>query len=190
MTDSHALVQSTTTYTAKKAFFSFLGNTFRMYDASGGLAFYIKQKAFKLKEDIRVYRDEGQKDHCLTIKARSISDFRGAYDITDASGEAVGGARRQGMKSLFQDTWSILDAAGNEVGVVEETGGVMIFIRKFIKLIPQKYRVTIGGQQVGHVHQQFNPFQLTYDCEFTGGIDPRHAVGLVVLLLAIEGGRD
>ena len=190
MEESSAMVQTSVSYTAKKAFFSFLGNTFRMYDSKGGLAFYIKQKAFKLKEDIRVYRDEGQSDHCLTIKARSITDFRGAYDITDSCGAALGGARREGMKSLFKDSWVIFDASGEDIGKVQETGGLMIFIRKFFKFIPQKYEVTIGSQEVGQVHQRFNPFQLVYDCTFSGGIDPRHGVGLVVLLLAIEGGRD
>ena len=51
--------------------------------------------------------------------------------------------------------------------------------------------MTLGGDEIGTINQRFNPFQLVYDCKFTGGaLDPRHAVGLIVLLLAIEGGQD
>ena len=185
----NALAEYQSKYVANKAFFSFLGNTFRIFDTSGGLQFYIKQKAFKLKEEINVFRDEAQTDKRLVIKAHGISDFSGGYDIVDAqTGESVGGAKRQGLKSLFKDEWDILDKDGGLVGKILETGGFMIFVRKFIKLIPQKYEVTLEGELAGTIHQRFNPFQLAYDVDFSHGkLDPRHAVGLVVLLLAIEG---
>ena len=180
-------------YVANKALFSFLGQTFRIYDTSGNLQFYIKQKAFKLKEEISVFGDENQTDKRITIKAGSISDFSGSYAITDAkTNETVGGAKRHGLKSFFRDEWTILDADGAEAGKVVETGGIMIFIRRFIKMIPQKYEVTYQGEQVGAIQQRFNPFQLAYDVDFSGGngFDPRLGIGIVVLLLAIEGGKD
>jgi len=180
-------------YVAKKAMFSFLGAVFRIYSTSGELQFYIKQKAFKLKEEINVFKDSSQKDKRIVIKAGSIGDFSGTYSITDAdTGEVVGGGKRQGLKSLFKDEWLILDKDMNEGGKVVETGGIMIFIRKFFKMIPQKYEVTWQGEKIGSIKQRFNPFQLAYDCDFSGGpdFDPRVGVGMVVLLLAIEGGRD
>ena len=67
-----SLVQVQRQYVAKKALFSFLGNTFRIFDTTGGLQFYIKQKAFKLKEEINVFADEQQAEKRLTIKARGI----------------------------------------------------------------------------------------------------------------------
>lgn len=187
------LVQYQRRFVAKKALFSFLGNTFRIFDTAGQLQFFIKQKAFKLKEEINVFADEAQKEVRLTIKARSISDFGGGYDIVDATtGERIGGGKRAGFKSFFKDEWGILDAEGNEAGKVVETGGFMIFLRKFMKIIPQQYEVTWMGELVGTVKQRFNPFQLGYDVDFVEGtdFDPRVGVGMVVLLLAIEGGKD
>lgn len=180
-------------YVAKKAFFSFLGNTFRIFDPSGAEQFYIKQKAFRLKEEINVFKDSSQSDKRLTIKARSISDFSGGYDIVDAAtGEVVGGAKRHGFKSMFQDEWSLLDSSGEVAGKCIERGGLMILFRKWFPLIPQKYEVQWMGDIVGSVQQQLNPFILAYDVEFKEGndFDPRLGVGLVVLLLAIEGGKD
>lgn len=190
-----ALTRYRPNYVAKKALLSFLGSSFRLYDTSGNLAFFVKQKAFKLKEEITVFADEGQKDAQLTIKARSIVDFSATYDVTDAkSGEAVGAMRREGVKSMFRDEWTLLDANGDELGKVKEDSGVLAIIRRlFLKIIPQTFRVTIGGDEVGIIKQKFNPFQLGYDVDFSkasGKMDPRLNVATVVLLLAIEGRQN
>ena len=173
---STALVPVQPHYVAKKALFSFLGNTFRLYDGSGQLQYFVKQKAFKLKEEINVYADENQSELRLTIKARSISDFSGGYDIVDATtGASVGAGQREGMKSIFSDEWNMLGPDGVPVGKVKETGGALAILRRFITLlqwIPQKYEVSLDGRPVGTIHQQFNPFQLAYDVK----VDP--AAGL------------
>ena len=66
----------------------------------------------------------------------------------------------------------------------------MILVRKFFKFLPQTYQVTLEGDQAGVIKQRFNPFQLAYDVDFSNGkLDPRLGVGLVVLLLAIEGAQ-
>jgi hypothetical protein len=190
---STALVQTQHQFVAKKALFSFLGNTFRIFDPAGGLQYYIKQKAFRLREEINVFADEAQTQKRLTISAHGIGDFSGGYDIVDAtSGEKLGIGKRNGFKSLFKDEWSILDADGADLGKVVEVGGFMILLRKFLKIIPQKYEVQFHGAAVGTIHQHFNPFQLAYDVKFTegSGFDTRLGVGMVVLLLAIEGSRD
>jgi len=190
-----ALTRYRPNYVAKKALFSFLGSAFRLYDTSGNLAFYVKQKAFKLKEEITVYADEGQKDAMLTIKARSVMDFSATYDVTDArSGELVGSMRREGVKSMFRDEWTLLDAGGHDLGKVKEDSGVMALIRRFfLKIIPQTFRVTVADAEVGTIKQKFNPFQLGYDVDFAqadGKLDPRLSVAAVVLLLAIEGRQN
>ena len=191
---STELTKYQTNYVAKKALFSFLGNTFRIFDTSNALQFYIKQKAFKLKEEIVVFGDEAQTTKRLTIKARSRSDFSGVYDITDAvTGEQVGGAKRHGLKSMFRDEWSILKD-DQEIGkVVESASMIELLLRRVIPIIPQKYTVTINGQTVGQINQRFQFFQKTYDVDFSAGagqFDPRLGVALTVLLLAIESGRD
>lgn len=179
-------------YVAKRAFFNFMGTAFRLYDTSGKLMFFVKQKAFRLKEEITVFSDEGKTDARLTIQARSIVDFSATYDIADAkSGEALGALKREGVKSLFRDEWSILDASGVAIGMVKEDTGLLAIIRRlFLKIIPQTYRVTMGGDQAGVIKQRFNPFQLGYDVAFAAAhdrLDPRMVVATVVLLLAIEG---
>lgn len=192
---STALTRYRSNYVAKKALFSFLGNAFRLYGPDGSLAFFVKQKAFKLKEQITVFADEAQSDAMLGIQARSVMDFSGTYDVTDAkSGEKVGALKREGVKSMFRDEWSLLDANDNPIGTVKEDSGLMSIIRRFfIKIIPQTFHVSINDQQVGMIKQRFNPFQLGYDVDFSkadGTLDPRMNVAIVVLLLAIEGRQN
>jgi hypothetical protein len=73
------------TYFAKMKFFKLFGNAIRIFDETKEtLLLYVKQKAFKLKEDITVYADEQETKPVLKINARSILDFSAAYDVTDA----------------------------------------------------------------------------------------------------------
>jgi uncharacterized protein YxjI len=44
-------------------------------DSSGNLLAYVKQKLFKLKEDINVFGDEGQTQLLYNIKADRVLDF-------------------------------------------------------------------------------------------------------------------
>lgn len=184
-------------FTANKAIFSFLGNAFRIYGPEGNLRFYVKQKAFKLKEDINVFADENQSDLKLNIKARSWGDFSGTYDVNDVDGTALGSAKREGFKSMLRDSWLVMGKGDEVIAKLEEDSMLMAMVRRvFLKgWIPQGFTVrSSAGEVVGVIKQRFNPFRLTYDVDFemdkAGVIDSRLAVGLVVLLLAIEGRQN
>jgi len=182
-------------FVARKAFFKVFGNTFRIFGPEGNLRFYVKQKAFRLKERITVYADEGQKQAMLGIQARQVLDISAVYDITDlATGDKVGAMRRKGLKSIIRDEWSILGPTDAEVGTVKEDSGLLALIRRFLtNLVPQTFVVTLHGRPAGQIKQRFNPFILTYDVDFAaaqGGLDPRMGVAMTVLLLAVEGRQN
>ena len=61
-------------YIIREKFWKFFGNTLWLRDEQGNLHGFCKQKAFKLKEDIRLYADESMADELLKISARSIID--------------------------------------------------------------------------------------------------------------------
>ncbi len=82
-------------YLVRRKVFRILGGSFHIYDPSGNVAFYSEQKAFKLKEDIRLYSGEDKARELLHIQARDILDFSAAYDVIDSStGMKVGTLRR------------------------------------------------------------------------------------------------
>ncbi|MCA9564226.1 MAG: hypothetical protein KC561_12090, partial [Myxococcales bacterium] len=144
----------------RKNFWTLFGAKFRIFDMNGALVATSKQKAFKLKEDIRVYQDEAMTQELLTIHARGVIDFGSAYDVIDATtGEKVGALARKGWKSVFRDEWHILDMDDQVSGTIMEDSGAMALVRRFlINLIPQTFNITFEGNHVGSIKQHFNPF--------------------------------
>lgn len=78
-------------------------------EATGNLIFYVKQKAFKLKEAVTVFADEAQTRPWFMINADRVIDFRANYTFTDMSGRPFGSMRRLGKKSIWKATYEIFD---------------------------------------------------------------------------------
>lgn len=78
-------------------------------DATGTLVFYVKQKAFKLKEAVTVFADEAQQRPWFYINADRVIDFRANYSFTDYTGKPFGSMRRLGKKSLWKAHFEIFD---------------------------------------------------------------------------------
>ena len=138
------------TYFSKKKFLKLFGGEIRIYDENRSrLLFFVKQKAFKLKEDITVYSDESMAQELLKINARSIVDFSDAYDVTDVyAGKKLGSIRRKGLKSMLRDYWEILDENERVFGKVVEDSGFKAFMRRFLSsFIPQAFRIEVDGEK-------------------------------------------
>lgn len=152
-------------YVIRRQVFKFLGAAFHVYDGTGAIVAYCKQKAFKLREDLQLFTDESQTTPLLRLQARQVIDFGATYDVTMPDGSLVGSLRRKGLKSSFiRDEWMVFNARGNEVAIVRELGGVAAFARRFLDfaalLMPQKYEVkrTSDGAALATFRQHFNPF--------------------------------
>ena len=180
-------------YLIRRKVFKLFGGAFHIYDPEGRLVFYSTMKAFKLKEDIRLYSDESMQTELLTIKARQIIDFSAAYDVVDSvTGEKAGVLKRKGFKSIFRDEWIIMNEEDREKGIIKEESGFLAFVRRFITtIIPQKYHGEIDGEKVCEFRQNFNPFVMKINLDFSqdekGLLDRRLGIAAAVLLCAIEG---
>jgi hypothetical protein len=78
-------------------------------EATGNLVFYVKQKAFKLKESVTVFADEAMTRPWFMINADRVLDFNANYTFTDLSARPFGSMRRLGRKSIWRATYEILD---------------------------------------------------------------------------------
>jgi len=77
-------------------------------DASGQPLLYVRQKAFKLKESITVFADEGQTRALYRINADRVIDFGARYIIEDAaSGATLGAVRRRGLRSIWRAHYEV-----------------------------------------------------------------------------------
>ena len=95
----------------------------RVTDATGQLIAYVRQKAFKLKEDITIFEDEGQQVPLFRIQADRVIDWGARYRITTPAGETVGALQREGGRSLWKATYHLDDASGMRVGLIHEENG-------------------------------------------------------------------
>ncbi|MEO6068098.1 MAG: hypothetical protein ABJB33_05300 [Gemmatimonadota bacterium] len=181
-----------TKYTVRRKALTIVGAKLHVRAEDDRLLAYTEMKAWKLKEDIRVYADESKRTELLSIQARQIIDIAAAYDVTDTpTGQKVGALRRKGLKSILRDEWVILDASEREIGLVQEESAFVALLRRIINLIPQSFHLKVGERVVGRAHQRFNPFILTLDVDTSEDrkkeLDPRLVLAAVILLAAIEG---
>src|ERR1043165_8819517 len=87
---------SHTRYTLRRKVLTFFGAKFHVYDPAGNVVLFSKMKAFKFKEDLRLYTGEDMQTEILAIKARKILDFSSAYDVVDSeNGQKIGVLKRK-----------------------------------------------------------------------------------------------
>jgi len=182
-----------TRYLLKRQVFALTGR-FRVYAPDGSLALFSERKMFRLREDIRLYADEGKVQELLWIQARQIIDFSAAYDVVDSTtGVKIGGLRRRGVRSMFRDTWDFMDAADQPLGVLTEDSLALGLLRRFLlgSLLPQNYDVRIGETRVADLRQRFNLFRYELEVDFSfdpsNRLDRRLGLAAAILLAAIEG---
>ncbi|MFI1745840.1 hypothetical protein [Thalassobellus sediminis] len=86
-----------------------LANDFTAKDSLGITIAFVKQKMFKLKEDVLVYNDESKQHIQYRIKADRWIDFSAAYSIKDKDGKEIGKVARKGWKSIWKAEYELID---------------------------------------------------------------------------------
>ena len=180
-------------YMIKEKFWKIFGNKFWFEDVNEKRYGFCEQKRFKLKEDIRIYVDESKSQEWLKIKQKQIVDAWGGYDIMDSqSGEHIGTVRRKFWASVLRTRWHLLDAAGNEIGMlIEDSMGYALARRILLGiLLPKKFHIEIGGGgEFVTMRQMFNPFikKLVVNIPPSHPLDRRFIAGLAIVIAAIDG---
>jgi len=177
----------------KRQVFALTGK-FRLYNPQGEMVLFSQQKMFKLREDIRVYADEGRTRELLYIKARQILDFSAAYDVIDSqSGAKIGVLRRKGLRSIVQDEWHVLNAEDQQIGVLKEDSLTLALLRRLLlgSFLPQNYDLLMNGVRVADLKQRFNLFRYELNLDFTMDmaqkLDRRIGIAAGILLATVEG---
>lgn len=160
---------------------------------------FVEQRRFKFKEDIGFYTDESKTTELMRIKARQAFDPRARYDVTSADGQKIGEIQKVFGKSLLRSTYTLYDAAGNELATARESNlfaalfrrgvGWIPFIGDFADWLPIPYHFTFlrGDQELGHHRRQLWKLRDVYTIDMSG--DPQRSVDRR-LILAIAVGMD
>jgi hypothetical protein len=95
-------------------------------DADGRLHYFVKQKAFKLKEDVTVFADEQETKPLFRMAADRILDISARYAFSRASGETIGALQRQGMRSIWRAHYDVYRESEQVMSIREENPWVKL----------------------------------------------------------------
>jgi uncharacterized protein YxjI len=158
---------------------------------------FVRQKRMAIKEDIRFFRTEDETEELFRIKARSLMEFGGRYDVTTPDGEKIGVLGKVFGKSLLRSTWEILDSTEQELAIAKERSMPIAVIRRVIDMVPYgdfvpipfHFTIDAGERHVGDLNRRFG-VRDTYDLDVSGDvertIDRRLAVSLGIALDALQ----
>jgi uncharacterized protein YxjI len=133
---------------------SSLANDFKAIDASGKLIAYVRQKMFKLKEDIQIYSDETKSKVNYQIKADKWLDFSAAYTFYDDTNTSFGKIARKGWRSIWKAQYQIIDQNEKQQYTINEENGWVKVMDSVLGEIP------IIGMFTGYF---FNPSYIVED---------------------------
>jgi hypothetical protein len=172
-------------------------NLYRI-SATGGPVAFVRQKRMAIKEDIRFFAREDESEELFRIKARSLMEFGGRYDVTSADGVKIGVLGKVFGKSLLRSTWSIMDADEQELAIAKERSQFWAIVRRVIDAVPYGDFIpivfhftidTADGRHLGDFTRAWGirdkyTLDLSGDTERT--IDRRLAVALAIALDALQ----
>jgi len=182
---------SHSSYTLVRPLFSWR-RIYRIYAPDGSLAAKVEQPWFRWRTELTLYSDEDETQPFLIIKNRRIAAVNMEHDLFDAqTGARLGVVRTRGLRSIFRDTWDILDADERPAGMMIEDGAY--FWRRIIKLIPGRHRIELGGRVVAHVTQVFHFFRREFELDLlpvNDPLEPRFGIALALIAMMADIRRE
>lgn len=174
-------------------------NDFTATDASGKVIAYVKQKMFRLKEDIAIYSDESKSKINYSIKADRWLDFSATYSFFDEKGEEIGKVARKGWRSIWKTNYELIDQFQNmQYSIREENAWVKVMDSVFGEIpilgffsgyvFNPTYAVTNkNGDIIVRLKKQPSFFGRKFEIEKVGEIDndddDRIMLGLMMMIL-------
>lgn len=114
-----------------------LASDFNITDRNGNYVAYVRQKMFKLKEDVIVFSDESRTKELFNIKANQWIDFNASYMMTDlVNGKRFGRLARKGMRSIWKARYDIIDDNDKPIYQINEDNGWVKVLDSFVGEIP------------------------------------------------------
>jgi uncharacterized protein YxjI len=114
-----------------------LASDFNITDRNGNYVAYVRQKMFRLKEDVIVFSDESRTKELFNIKANQWIDFNASYMMTDLlTGKKFGSLARKGVRSIWKARYDIIDEKDKPIYQISEDNGWIKVFDSFLGEIP------------------------------------------------------
>lgn len=114
-----------------------LASDFNITDKNGNYVAYVRQKMFKLKEDVVVFSDETKSSELFRIKADSWLDFNASYRILNLmESKNQGRLARKGMRSLWKSSYDIISEDEKVKFTITEDNAWVKFLDSLVGELP------------------------------------------------------
>ena len=174
-----------------------VANLYRISTSAGEAVAFVRQKRMALKEDIRFFSDEQETTELFRIKARSMFEVGGRYDVTGADGERIGVLEKVFGRSLLRSTWRIHGADEQELAIAEERSQWIALLRRVIDAVPYgdfipivfHFTIRRDAEQLGELTRAWgirDKYTLDLSRDTARSIDRRLAVALAIALDALQ----
>ena len=171
-----------------------IGTRIRIKDAAGRQVAYVRKKKLKLKEDVRVYEDEGQNRLLFRMKADRMLDFSARYAISGPDGHPIGAVGRRGMKSLWSSAYVLIDAYDTEAGSIREENPWTKVLDSMMESLPlgglffnPAYLAELYGRDVLRIQKQPSVLESNFRIEkladFSGDDEDLLLAGIIMMVL-------
>jgi hypothetical protein len=158
---------------------------------------FVRQKKLAIREDIRFFADEEEREELFRLKARKVLELRSRYDVLLPEGGRAGVLEKVFGASLLRSRWRILDAAEQEIGSAYERSMPVALLRRAIDFVPYgelvpivfHFTITADGREVGDLRRPIglrDRYVLDLRGDVERRIDRRVAVALGVALDALQ----
>lgn len=106
-------------------------------DASDKEILFVEQKVLALKEAVKVFDNEKDKNLLYTMQANQIIDFGATYIFKNVkTTQEIGSIQQEGMRSLFQASYSVLDKHGKQQYQITQSNPLLGVLDSLINIIP------------------------------------------------------
>jgi hypothetical protein len=198
----------------RRKFLKIFGASITIFDGSSNNAVgYIIMKAFRLRSDIRVYRDRAQQQELVRIGGKKIVSFKPTYEVFNSTtSQSLITLRFQGLRSyLYRVHIDLLDEKGNPYGYVQETSSTLAIMRRWLGLlpfgdlielifafVPQTFTIMYAPdasqpQVAGYIVHRKNPIIVKMSLNTTQAqvaIDPHISIAICTILSILDANKN
>jgi len=150
-----------------------IGGKYYIDDAAGRPLAFCHQKAFKFKEDVRIFESEAMATEFLSVQQLQWLDAFAQFRVTDSlSGQLLGYINRQWMTSNVQSEYLLLDGYERPFArIIEDSLGMGLARRLSGGILPSTYVIELQGRPVAKLTQDFKLIGDTWTLDARGDPD-------------------
>jgi uncharacterized protein YxjI len=176
-----------------------LANDFVCKDAEGQTVAYVRQKLFRLVDEVIVYTDESRSQEIYRINADRWIDFSANYTFTNPMGEELGRIARRGWISIWRANYELYDEDRKQdlliseenpwIKVADNLLGEIPILSLFTGYIlhPSYILKRPDGTEVARLIKEASFWGRKFRVEQLSGFDPgeqeRIVLGLMMMIL-------